>query len=112
MIFWSRFLFLPRLNLITCIVSVLPPLTIFPRLMFCNTARCDVELWQERWRFNFDCGRARVTDARARNREPDDNASGTAGVIELARYFQSNKRQEKNNLFAASTQDRPTLRAV
>ena len=28
----------------------------------------------------------------------DDNASGTAGVIELARYFQNNKIQEKNNL--------------
>lgn len=28
----------------------------------------------------------------------DDNASGTAGVIELARYFQNNKKKEKNNL--------------
>jgi hypothetical protein len=28
----------------------------------------------------------------------DDNASGTAGVIELARYFQNNKVKEKNNL--------------
>ena len=28
----------------------------------------------------------------------DDNASGTAGVIELARYFQTNKVKEKNNL--------------
>jgi hypothetical protein len=28
----------------------------------------------------------------------DDNASGTAGVIELARYFQKNKKKEKNNL--------------
>ncbi|NJN42148.1 MAG: M20/M25/M40 family metallo-hydrolase [Flammeovirgaceae bacterium] len=27
----------------------------------------------------------------------DDNASGTAGVIELARYFQNNKVKEKNN---------------
>ena len=27
----------------------------------------------------------------------DDNASGTAGVIELARYFQTNKVKEKNN---------------
>ena len=27
----------------------------------------------------------------------DDNASGTAGVIELAHYFQSNKVKEKNN---------------
>ncbi len=27
----------------------------------------------------------------------DDNASGSAGVIELARYFQNNKTQEKNN---------------
>ena len=27
----------------------------------------------------------------------DDNASGTAGVIELARYFQNNKIKEKNN---------------
>jgi Peptidase family M28/PDZ domain len=28
----------------------------------------------------------------------DDNASGTAGVIELARYFQNNGKKEKNNL--------------
>jgi hypothetical protein len=28
----------------------------------------------------------------------DDNASGVAGVIELARYFQNNKVKEKNNL--------------
>lgn len=28
----------------------------------------------------------------------DDNASGTAGVIELARYFQKNGKREKNNL--------------
>lgn len=28
----------------------------------------------------------------------DDNASGTAGVIELARYFQNNKVKEKNNI--------------
>lgn len=27
----------------------------------------------------------------------DDNASGTAGVIELARYFQKNGKKEKNN---------------
>ncbi|MDH4057789.1 MAG: M20/M25/M40 family metallo-hydrolase, partial [Cyclobacteriaceae bacterium] len=27
----------------------------------------------------------------------DDNASGVAGVIELARYFSSNKKKEKNN---------------
>lgn len=27
----------------------------------------------------------------------DDNASGVAGVIELARYFSTNNRQEKNN---------------
>ncbi len=27
----------------------------------------------------------------------DDNSSGTAGVIELARYFQNNKTREKNN---------------
>ena len=27
----------------------------------------------------------------------DDNASGTSGVIELARYFQNNKVREKNN---------------
>jgi len=27
----------------------------------------------------------------------DDNASGTAGLIELARYFQKNKTKEKNN---------------
>jgi hypothetical protein len=27
----------------------------------------------------------------------DDNASGVAGVLELARYFASNKRKEKNN---------------
>jgi len=28
----------------------------------------------------------------------DDNASGTAGVIELARFFQKNGKKEKNNL--------------
>jgi hypothetical protein len=28
----------------------------------------------------------------------DDNASGTSGVIELARYFQNNKKKEKYNL--------------
>src|SRR4051812_47654815 len=28
----------------------------------------------------------------------DDNASGTAGVIELARYFKNNKITEKNNI--------------
>jgi len=28
----------------------------------------------------------------------DDNASGTAGVIELARYFQNNNKKEKSNL--------------
>jgi hypothetical protein len=28
----------------------------------------------------------------------DDNASGTAGVIELARYFKNNEKKEKNNL--------------
>lgn len=27
----------------------------------------------------------------------DDNASGTAGVLELARYFSTNKKKEKNN---------------
>lgn len=27
----------------------------------------------------------------------DDNASGTAGVLELARYFATNKKKEKNN---------------
>ncbi|QOI96566.1 MAG: M20/M25/M40 family metallo-hydrolase [Flammeovirgaceae bacterium] len=27
----------------------------------------------------------------------DDNASGTAGVLELARYFAANKKKEKNN---------------
>ncbi len=27
----------------------------------------------------------------------DDNASGASGVIELARYFQTNKKKEKNN---------------
>ena len=32
----------------------------------------------------------------------DDNASGTAGVLELAHYFKNNKKQEKNNfLFIA-----------
>jgi len=40
------------------------------------------------------------TDANPQNKihnGADDNASGTAGVLELARYFATNKTKEKNN---------------